>query len=472
MKHLKTSALLLKNKKTIRLLFRYSTEAFATQSTSNYNKQFEFTLIENYKNLVDNKLINYDSKQYDVVIRLNEFYKKIMSIDLNERTQIKKNELTSTHNSSSSTLKLNIFGSLFNSKRNQVSKDQDLVEFKGIYLYGGVGCGKTMLMDMVYNSIPDDRKKLRIHFNKFMLNVHQEIHRIKLETNFKSNDPLSLLADELTTKINLLFFDEFQVTDIADAMIMQRLFTALFKRGLILFSTSNRVPNDLYKNGLQRELFEPFIDILCKQSDVINLDSIDYRKAGNISSNRIYFNCDFENHLLDNMVSKLIAKQDGSNYNESESSQLHKLTSKTIDILGRSTRLERTYKRLFDTNFKFMCEQARSAVDYIEMCKEFDVIIVRDIPFIDMKSVDTLRRFIVLIDTVYDHHVKFVASGKASAPQFLFTSLNNKHDYAGTKSSNSKMPSLFTLEEEYFAIDRTISRLMDMQSDSYETKSS
>ena len=470
MKHF-TSALLFNKNRSIRFILRYSTEAFATQSTSNSNKHFEYAIIENYKNLVDNKLISYDPQQYDVVLRLNDFYKKIMSIDLNERTQMKKNEL-SNRASLSSTSKLNIFNSLFiNRQRNQSRQNEISIDLKGIYLYGGVGCGKTMLMDMVYNSIPDDRKKLRIHFNKFMLNVHQEIHRIKLQTNFKSNDPLSLLADELTNKINLLFFDEFQVTDIADAMIMQRLFTALFKRGLILFSTSNRVPNDLYKNGLQRELFEPFIDILCKQSDVINLDSIDYRKAGNISSNRIYFNCDFESHLLDNMVAKLISKQDGSNGNESLN-QLDKLTSKTIDILGRSTRLERTYKRLLDTDFKFMCEQPRSAVDYIEMCKEFDVIIVRDIPFIDMKSADTLRRFIVLIDTVYDNHVKFVASGKASAPQFLFTSLNSKHDYSGTKSSNTKVASLFTLEEEYFAIDRTISRLMDMQSDSYETKSS
>jgi protein AFG1 len=289
---------------------------------------------------------------------------------------------------------------------------------------------------------------------------------------------MSILCDELIQNVHILFFDEFQVIDIADAMLMSRLFTALFDRGMLIFFTSNRVPTDLYKNGLQRELFLPFIDVLHEYCDVMCLDSPnDYRKMSNISaSNRIYFNKGYENDLLDDVVRKLIEKQqqqlavgdtasaeaavDSMSGPKPSADPLSWLKPREIDILGRATVLERTYGRLLDTDFAFTCQQDRGAVDYLELCKNFDVIVLRNIPIIQMKSVDSLRRFILFIDTLYDHKVKLVCSGKAGSPQLLF-------DLSRKSEILSNATKFKGLEEEYFAIDRTISRLIEMQSEEY-----
>ena len=240
---------------------------------------------------------------------------------------------------------------------------------------------------------------------------------------------------------------------------MSRLFTALFEKGMLVFCTSNRIPNDLYKNGLQRELFEPFIDIIYQFCDVINLDSpTDYRKLSNISaSNRVYFNSDFENHLLDSLIESLV----GINL---KSTTLFK--TMWIEVLGRQIKLERTHNRILDTTFSFICEDNRSSVDYLEFCKIFNVIVMRDIPFINMKHLDTLRRFIIFIDTVYDNKVKLIFSGKASTPQLLFDLSIKNFTLSKTDTSNNNQQASF-IQEEYFAVDRTISRLIEMQSESY-----
>ena len=196
------------------------------------------------------------------------------------------------------------------------------------------GCGKTMLMDLVYTMLPKNSLKQRIHFNKFMLNVHAKIHDVKRTEEYKDADPIEVVATQLLSHTHLLFFDEFQVTDIADAMLMSRLFTQLFSRGLVVFFTSNRPPSDLYKNGLQRELFMPFIEQIHHYCDVLCLDSpVDYRKRAHISTNRVYFNCDYETDLLDNMVRDVIKQQDGLvNLRYSGKDELVKLEPREIDV--------------------------------------------------------------------------------------------------------------------------------------------
>jgi peroxisome-assembly ATPase len=345
-----------------------------------------------------------------------------------------------------------------------------------------------MLMDMFYNSIPESQTKMRIHFNKFMLNIHKSIHEIKSK-EASSKNPLPIVADQLIAKAEWLFLDEFQVTDIVDAMLMSNLFEALFERGLLLFSTSNRTPIDLYKNGLQRELFLPFIDVLNGYCQVIKLDSnIDYRKISKLSPNRHFFHCEFENHLLDNIVGMLINQQDGVQSEESDLRiNLNKLKSMNLDILGREVFLEKTYKRLLDTKFTFMCEEARSAVDYLDLCKLFDVIVLRNVPMLTLDDPNVLRRFITFIDVAYDNHIKLICSAKCITPSLLFKhdisnkgqdgsfhSIKKESKFASNTDeiqtyANNKA-SLYTLEEEVFAINRTISRLIDMQSKEYLKK--
>jgi predicted ATPase len=327
-----------------------------------------------------------------------------------------------------------------------------------------------MLMDLTYDSVSGDKKKLRMHFNKFMLDVHKRIHKLK-ENSPNITDPIPLVADQLLNEVNILFFDEFQVTDIVDAMLMSRLFTELFERGLIVFSTSNRQPDDLYKNGLQRASFIPFIDILKEHCEIICLDSvIDYRKLTYPASGKLYYhtNGDLRNKAFEEFVQALIDKENSP------------VVQKTIDILDRQVVLKRVCNRLLDTDFSFMCEDARGPIDYLKFCKLFDTIILRDIPIIHLQNANILRRFITFVDTVYDNRVRFVCSGKADTPNRLFkTNISNENslnsgfvtDELADNSHKIAKSSLFTLEEELFAIDRTISRLTEMQGETYWSES-
>ncbi|CAF0930304.1 unnamed protein product [Brachionus calyciflorus] len=401
--------------------------------TVHINENQKSILLEKYDELLKSNKFQYDRKQFETLFFLSSFYRQIINYEPPE-----SNSWTNSK-----------FKKFFNQFLKSTDSDVDhMPKIKSIYLYGGVGCGKTMMMDLIYNSIPDTKLKQRIHFNKFMLNIHQSIHEIKQMNEHKNDDPIQIVCDQLIKKVHLLFFDEFQVTDIADAMLMSRLFTNLFQRGMIVFFTSNRVPTDLYKNGLNREIFTPFIDHIKQVCHIIHLEStIDYRKISLKSTNQVYFNSDYESRRLDELIKSYLP----------EGVNLH---PKKIDVMGREVILEHTYKNILVTNYSFICQEARGSVDYLELCKNFDCIIMKDIPFIDMKNGDSLRRFITFIDALYDNNIRFICSGKASSPQYLFDL--EQREQPGEHTTK--------LQDEYFAIDRTISRLIDMQSDAYLSK--
>ncbi len=366
------------------------------------------TPIEKYRQDLEREGFNYDPAQEMAVEKLQLLYERLIASQAPAEGRSRKPGLK-----------------VQSLARKLSRKPVRKVPVKGLYFWGGVGRGKTYLMDTFFETLPFE-KKMRVHFHRFMQRVHQELTRLKGE-----KDPLLKVADTLASEARIICFDEFFVTDIGDAMILATLLQALFDRGVSLVCTSNIVPDGLYKDGLQRARFLPAIALLNEHTEVVNVDGgVDYRlrtlkqaelfhyplgEAARVSLERSYESLavDAGSHALD------------------------------MTINSRSFNALRRADDVVWFAYTELCNKPRSQNDYIELAREFHAVIVSDVPVLSRDEEDQARRFINLIDEFYDRRVKLIIS--AAVP----------------------IHEIYQGERLRFEFDRTESRLLEMQSEEY-----
>lgn len=301
---------------------------------------------------------------------------------------------------------------------------------KGLYFWGGVGRGKTYLMDNFYESLPFP-EKMRMHFHRFMRRVHAELKRLAGEKN-----PLKKVADTIRAEARVICFDEFFVSDITDAMILGTLMQELFARGVTLVATSNIVPDNLYKDGLQRERFLPAIELIKRHTQIVNVDGgTDYRLRSLEQAQLFHFplneKTDEALHLCFKSLLPLHA---------------HIKKQHDLEIEGRIIQARFEAEDIVWFDFVNLCDGPRSQNDYIELAREYHTVIISNVPELTAKKEDQARRFINLVDEFYDRQVKLVLS------------------------SEKKLDEIYSGQRLVFEFQRTVSRLLEMQSKLYLEK--
>jgi len=355
--------------------------------------------LERYRHDINQKLLSPDPAQAAAVEALQEVF-----ITLSQRRR-------------AANKKLPLLGSLFTGKRPAL---------QGLYLWGGVGRGKTYLMDLFYQCLPEQRK-MRRHFHRFMLMVHRQLNAHRNQKN-----PLQKVAQAIARDIDVICFDEFSVNDIGDAMILAGILESLFSEGVTLIATSNIEPARLYENGLQRANFLPAIALLEQHTRILRVDGgIDYRLRS-LEQAEIYHSplgLDAERLLRESF--------------EHLSAGLETVSGGNIEIQGRQIPIRQRAEDLVWFDFPAICEGPRSTADYIEIAQLFHTVMISNVPVMDGYSDDKARRFINLVDEFYDHKVKLIVSAADTLER------------------------LYQGNELAFVFERTRSRLLEMQSHDY-----
>jgi cell division protein ZapE len=301
---------------------------------------------------------------------------------------------------------------------------------RGLYLWGSVGRGKTLLMDLFFNALPFGDKR-RQHFHRFMATVHE---RLKAHRNVEN--PLDLVAEEISSRARVICFDEFAVTDIADAMLLGNLFAGLFARGVTLAATSNVVPDQLYAGGLQRQRFLPTIALLKEQCEVLHVDGgVDYRLRA-LERADVYQTPpgDLAEARLTEFFEAL-APDEGDD-------------GGSLELNGRPIAYRRAADGVIWFDFDEICDGPRSQDDYIELSRLYQTVLVSDVPAFDTTLENQARRFIALVDEFYDRRVKLILSAAAPATE-LYRGERLKHDFRRTESRLTEMQSHDYLAEEH-----------------------
>ena len=298
----------------------------------------------------------------------------------------------------------------------------------GLYLYGPVGRGKSMLMDLFFDTAPVERKR-RVHFHAFMLEIQQRLNELRKKE--KRVDPLMRVAADVAEESWLLCFDEFHVVNIADAMILGRLFEAFFEHGVVVIATSNVAPRDLYKGGLQRNRFLPFIDLIVEKLDILDIGAGTDFRLDRLKGEPVWHTPigRAATASLDAAFATLTDNADPAPFE--------------IEVQGRVIHAHQAARGIARFTFDELCNKPRGASDFLAIATQYHTVMVDNIPILDERERDAAKRFVVLIDSLYEHHVNLFASADGEPDQ------------------------LYMKGDTAFEFQRTVSRLMEMQAEDY-----
>lgn len=365
-------------------------------------KMLNVSPLEKYQEDLNRDDFQYDAAQENAVKQLQRLYE-----DLQKKPSTKS-----------------LFTKTLNSVKNIFSAPSQ-THVQGLYFWGGVGRGKTYLVDTFYDCLPFENK-MRVHFHRFMHRVHDELQQLHGQ-----QDPLKLIAEKFSKETCIICFDEFFVSDITDAMILGTLFEELFARNVTLVATSNIIPNDLYRNGLQRERFMPAIHLINKYTDIVNVDSgVDYRLR-TLEQAEIYHS------PLDNEANENLTR-----YFKQLSVEVGQENT-AIEINHRQLPTIQVSDGVVHFDFSVLCESARSQSDYMELSKVYHTVLIANVKQMNVDCDDAARRFIAMIDEFYERNVKLIISAEVD------------------------MGELYSHGGLVFEFKRCLSRLQEMQSHDY-----